>query len=266
MNIGIQPVPTHHSISSHATDSQPKQSRKNDVGGRDGVAKALKTIGNYFGHAGDNLFDDSEFKQGDARGYPEIPGEEIRNRVLPQIRFQYNPPRDEDGQITPSIRSPRSRASSFYGGDITSVRGRDRSTTPNASFPISPTPSRPQSPSPSLVVTRRKHSNALPCERSLSRKENSPDPNNDRKTSRRHTLDVPSPVYPTTRNVSPTSQTIPIVAMDFYHNSPAIVVSPDEGAITSPPGRRPALSLRTTDFPTCPEQISPISVASSSNS
>ncbi|KAI9685485.1 MAG: hypothetical protein M1820_010782 [Bogoriella megaspora] len=84
-----------------------------DVGSRRKVAKTLTRIGNFFGTAPEDWNNDSEFKQGRSADFPEIPGEEHRNRNLPQIRQQYNPRRDSQGHATPVPGGSRSRASSL---------------------------------------------------------------------------------------------------------------------------------------------------------
>jgi hypothetical protein len=93
--------------------------------GRRKVAKTFTAIGKRLGTAPPNLFDDSEFKSGNAGDFPEIPGEVNRNPTLPQIREQYNLPRDSDGHVTPVHRG-RSRSGSFN-GSVTSDIGRERS-------------------------------------------------------------------------------------------------------------------------------------------
>ncbi|KAF2750116.1 hypothetical protein M011DRAFT_492413 [Sporormia fimetaria CBS 119925] len=57
--------------------------------------------------------DDSEFKRGPARNFPETPGEIHRNANLSVIRERYNPPRDPHGDVTPEFGPVRSRSPSF---------------------------------------------------------------------------------------------------------------------------------------------------------
>ncbi|KAM0250871.1 hypothetical protein ACHAQJ_008449 [Trichoderma viride] len=89
-----------------------------DSGNRRKVARALISVGNALGAKAQDWFDDSEFKSGKALDWPEVPGEFLRNKRLPDIRNIYNPHRDAEGRATPLPRS-RSRASSYMG----SVRG-----------------------------------------------------------------------------------------------------------------------------------------------
>ncbi|KAF4620188.1 hypothetical protein G7Y89_g14633 [Cudoniella acicularis] len=154
---------------------QLKRSWTNDAANRRRVANALTSVGNYLGTAAPDRFDDSEFKQGKAVDFPEIPGEDYRNSNLPQIREQYNPTRDASGNATPSIRAP-SRTGSV-----------ERSSSRAAS---------PQSP-------RSPHASTFPVERPSLDISNSPtSPTSPsftsprgRPTRRRDTLEVPSPTH-----------------------------------------------------------------------
>ncbi|KAI9678524.1 MAG: hypothetical protein M1822_007467 [Bathelium mastoideum] len=121
----------HHSDSPNGSMHAPERIQTVDVGSRRKVRKALIAMGNFFGTAPRDWFDDSEFKRGKALDFPEIPGEEHRNRDLPQIREQYNQPRDSDGNVTPMHPEQRSRASSLHRG-APSVRdvGEGSSTPP----------------------------------------------------------------------------------------------------------------------------------------
>ncbi|KAL9074305.1 MAG: hypothetical protein Q9157_004427 [Trypethelium eluteriae] len=122
--------------SSHSIHVVPTQShqveriRTVDVGGRRKVAKALTAMGNFFGNAHRDWFDDSEFKRGKALDFPEIPGEEHRNPDLTQIRDAYNPRRDSAGNATPVHPEQRSRASSLNRSVASDRRGEGSSTPP----------------------------------------------------------------------------------------------------------------------------------------
>lgn len=76
------------------------------------VAKIFIRLSDYFLPARER-FDDTEFRRGSAVDYPEIPGEQHRNRELSRIRTQFNSPRDSDDSITSAVRSLHSRSSSF---------------------------------------------------------------------------------------------------------------------------------------------------------
>jgi len=84
-----------------------------DVANRRRVATAFNTMANYLGTAAHERFDDSDFKQGKAVDFPEIPGEAERSWNLQRIRKAYNPAREADGSLTPELRPQRSRSSSL---------------------------------------------------------------------------------------------------------------------------------------------------------
>ncbi|KAH8684379.1 hypothetical protein BGZ60DRAFT_466844 [Tricladium varicosporioides] len=110
--------------------------RSPDEGSRRKIAHTLTAIGNYLGNPAPDRFDDSEFKHGPAIDFPEIPGEDYRNRALPQIREQYNPSRDAGGHITPSIREhSRSRS---VARSVTSGAGCEGGETKRGASPQSP--------------------------------------------------------------------------------------------------------------------------------
>ncbi|ORY68468.1 uncharacterized protein BCR38DRAFT_455438 [Pseudomassariella vexata] len=201
--------------------------------GRRKAAETLTAIGDFLGTAAPGRFDDSEFKLGKANDFPEIPGEEQRNRALRQIRERYNQPRDAEGHATPALRKRPSRAGSFTGSFVSVVDGED-STDPHS--PQSP--SHPMFPSP--ATTRRPHSNTFPCERNSFDTYNPHPPSSDDPAEsgllpRRSTLEVPSPVYHgSTRNNPTSSSATSFVASPETSGTPAIVVSsgPDESSTT----------------------------------
>ncbi|KAL9085263.1 MAG: hypothetical protein Q9165_007697 [Trypethelium subeluteriae] len=113
------------------TQSNPMERAQTvDVGSRRKVAKALTAMGNFFGTAHRDWFDDSEFKRGKALDFPEIPGEEHRNPDLTQIRDAYNPRRDSAGNATPVHPEQRSRASSLNRSGASDRHGEGSSTPP----------------------------------------------------------------------------------------------------------------------------------------
>ena len=102
-------------------------SRTGDGANRRRVAAMLTKFDNFLGTAGSKHFDDSEFKRpgGQARRFPELPGEIYRNPALPQIREQYNE------KATTEHHEHIFRAGSFV--DIASEIGiGGSSTTPRA--------------------------------------------------------------------------------------------------------------------------------------
>jgi len=109
--------------------------RKGDEGGRLRVAKAITAVAEYIGTASPGRFDDSAFQHGDASDFPEIPGEEHRNRGLQRIRMSYNQPREDDTDDPQTSPRPRSRAVSFSGSiasrsAIDGRLARSRTTSP----------------------------------------------------------------------------------------------------------------------------------------
>ncbi|KAL3418819.1 hypothetical protein PVAG01_09040 [Phlyctema vagabunda] len=202
-----------------------------DTANRRKVAKALTWVGSYIGTAARDRFDDSEFRRGKAVDFPEIPGEEHRNKELPRIRKGYNPSRDADGNVTPALRAQHSRSGSF-----TSVISRfdieGTSMTRVVSPQSLPLPQSPL-PSPPLPTTQRPRTSTLHGERDSSEVHRlslstSASATTHRPPARRDTLEVPSPVHHSyTTNNRPTS---PMTSMDdapMAQPSPTIVVSPD---------------------------------------
>ena len=179
--------------------------KPSDRGSRRKVAKGIIEVANFFGNAADDQFDDSEFKQGKAGDFPEIPGEENRNRALMQIREKYNQRRDTGRSVSPM---PRSRAESFTG----SVRAAPRSA----------------SPVPSIAMPRRRQdrSSSEPQYASIAE---SADLRGRRPAQRRETLEVPSPVQYSYFRHDPSPSPI-IVPSPETPNSPTIVVSSDPDA------------------------------------
>ncbi|POR36413.1 Uncharacterized protein TPAR_03390 [Tolypocladium paradoxum] len=115
-------------ISRHVSVAASNQVRQPDTaadsGSRRKVAKMLIAVGNSLGAKAQHVLDDSEFKLGAAGDYPEVPGEDNRNRLLDEIRDRYNPRRHADGNATPLPRS-RSRDGSFD-GSVVSTQGVER--------------------------------------------------------------------------------------------------------------------------------------------
>jgi hypothetical protein len=182
------------------------------TGKRREVAKMLTSVGNYLGTARRGTFDYSEFQHGEAQDFPEIPGEEHRNRALRQIREQYNQYRNADGDITPR---PASRVS--FTGSATSGTGRRASSmTPRESSPF---------PSPTAI--RKPQAISLLYERSSFELQDPPlsAGSTAGRRQRRDTLEVPSPVHH--RSASFSSFIRPITTAPEGPGSPSIVVSSD---------------------------------------
>ncbi|ORY12982.1 hypothetical protein BCR34DRAFT_282449 [Clohesyomyces aquaticus] len=92
------------------------------------INRTLTAISTKLGTAAHH--DVGEFKREGARDFPETPGEELRNPKLRQVRKSYNPQRDADGMVTPDLRGPRSRASSFISNGSENEHIERRDTTP----------------------------------------------------------------------------------------------------------------------------------------
>ena len=229
----------------HTTTQQSQRSL--DVGGRHRVAKALFAVGDYFSTAAPDRFDDSDFKHGKAVDFPEIPGEEQRNRSLRQIREQYNHGRDSDTNMTPVLNRSRSRATSFN-GSVASGLGIEGawaiSSTTSPEFSTSAQPpaddrnsAEPQNPPPQ------------PSTGSIGL------------IQRRDTLEVPLPIHSSpTRNNSHSISIPTFVNMPASESSPAIVVSSDIDAPSpvhalppnspaSPPSSNPLPPIPPTPIP-----------------
>jgi hypothetical protein len=180
-----------------------------DVGNRRKVAHALTTLSSAFGTASSDRYDDSEFKRGPAVDFPEIPGEQNRNRDLSQIRERYNI--RGDGISTPGGRS---RASSCNRSTASGrhTAGPPLTTYNSDSFFLSP----PSSARPPLEATTA-------------------DPDQDMSPSTKGRaptgagrLAVPSPVHLIPPPASPTSTNAPIVKIPGSPSSPRVVVSFDD--------------------------------------
>jgi hypothetical protein len=137
------------------------QSQSSDAGGRRRVAKTLQTVGNAFlGTAPHDWYDDSEFKQGTASDFPEIPGEQQRNSALPQIKKQYNPRRDIEGNVTPMLRPQRSRSASFNSSVVSGLGIDDRGSFEIADLSLSSGPDRTPQRRDTLEVPEAVHFSA----------------------------------------------------------------------------------------------------------
>lgn len=189
-------------ITSQPSPSPDRNTRPD--GKRRQVANALTAIGNYFGSASYEQFDMSEFRRGRATEFPEIPGEQNRNRDLPQIREQYN------------------RPGSFTGSVASGLGARDRSATPSARSPTSP---------------KQAHASTFPVRPGSFESQHSPtstptDISRGRQRQRGNTLEVPSAVrYGHSQN-SPSIRSVPFnLTIPTRQPSPAIVVSPDDSTL-----------------------------------
>ncbi|KAH7026597.1 uncharacterized protein B0I36DRAFT_330982 [Microdochium trichocladiopsis] len=218
-----------------------KRTRTIDAASRRRVAEVFNSMANYLGTAAHDRFDDSDFKQGKAVDFPEIPGEAERNSRLGNIREAYNPQRELDGSLTPELRPQRSRASSFNSafasGAIPELTlGASRPASIDDVRPLAATAARAASRGP---VQSKARSSTLPTDKA-------PRPSSDmdervrrlsdeRGTKKRsNTLEVPvleysSHIRNTLKNSSNDVADAAVVS-DDRPSTPAIVVSaePDD--------------------------------------
>ena len=97
-------------------DLQDNISMASHPSSRHVVAKALLAVERKLSTVPlDSRIDESDFRTGKARVFPEIPGEQYRNQALPQIREQYRRQRGGRGYSSLGAREPRSRSGSFGG-------------------------------------------------------------------------------------------------------------------------------------------------------
>jgi hypothetical protein len=240
------------------TTSRPGPGQGHKVkraGGRRRVAKALIAVGNYLSTPTQGQFNNSEFKHRKAH-FPEVPGEEYRNQMLPQIRERYNQSRDADGNVTPVLRGSHSRAGSFTGTFSSGIGVEGRSTTPTvASFPS------PFAPPP---IPRRSHAATLPAEQPSFKLQNFPSSScatGGRLRQRGDSLEVLSQVHHSpTRNNPSASAINSIVNIPEGQSSPATVISSDPGTSSSahtPVSNPPASSSPSEPLPTPSTPASP---------
>ncbi|KAL7793624.1 hypothetical protein V8C37DRAFT_378500 [Trichoderma ceciliae] len=209
-------------ISQHVSlGSTVKRTTKTDSGNRRKVAKMFVAVGETLGTKAQDWFDDSEFKTGKAVDWPEIPGESWRNKRLQDIRDQYNPHRDANGNATPLPRS-RSRASSYIGSI------RDASPQPGLSLSRSHSPTRP---SPSLP--RQQRASTLPETSLFGLPTHSSPPlptqARGRPRMRRDTLKVPPTSRHNLLDIHYPEAVIPAVAMSGGRSSPPSLKEYDHG-------------------------------------
>ncbi|KAI0138131.1 hypothetical protein F4776DRAFT_79976 [Hypoxylon sp. NC0597] len=238
----------------------------NDVGGRLKVARVLLTIGNYFGTAARDRFDDYDFTHGKAIDFPEIPAEEQRNPDLPQIREVYNQHREEDN--LPSALSLRQSRSGSFNGSVASRYSVEGSPTMSRaiSAPYPPSLSS-RSPSPSPTTLGVRHANTLPAGQRPSDFQNpasssTAESTRGRPRQRSDTLEVPGPSYcSSSRNTQPASPTTPTTTtITNDQGSPSILISPvvdtnpvvEEPTVRNPPTNHSSLEVPSQTKPTLP--------------
>jgi hypothetical protein len=227
----LQPVATQRSIATRpsvtndleATLSRATEgSQPQDAGGRRKVHKVMTALAKHLTSAPPDLLDDSGFKQGKARDYPLLPGEEFRHDRLQQITERYNQPRDEHGNVTPIPERSRSRARSFVSNASDNPDHEGSLASSPAGSPWSPQTPRSPSPFPPLGTPRRGRGSgtggpnptgSLDLQQGISFSIADAMRDGIPSTQRRDTLEVPSagrPSFGHTRNSHSASSTPPI--------------------------------------------------------
>ncbi|KAM7214536.1 hypothetical protein V8F06_010097 [Rhypophila decipiens] len=203
-------------------------SEREDAGGRLKIASKLARLSEKLGTAEKGLFDDSDFREGEASFYPTVPGEEWRNAALQSTEERYQATRD----LEQTERRSRSRAPSFAGSVASGIDDDGTSM------------SRAVSPSPS--VSRPRRSSTLGYQSSAPRRSVT-SPGSPPIPERSSTLTVPGQIHhhgSTRQRSSPGSGAlfISVPEADFAEQSPispetpAIIVSADPETITSTDG------------------------------
>ncbi|KAK3715845.1 hypothetical protein LTR37_006828 [Vermiconidia calcicola] len=77
------------------------------------VARVMNKLSSYVSNPAHERFDITDFQQGQATDFPEIPGETHRNRDLSRIRSGYSQRHESEGSIRSGISRTRSRTGSF---------------------------------------------------------------------------------------------------------------------------------------------------------
>ncbi|RYP30302.1 hypothetical protein DL767_006336 [Monosporascus sp. MG133] len=203
-----------------------------DAGYRRKVARALLKINSYFETPTLDRFDDSEFKHGEALGFPEVPGEDYRNPTLRRAREQYKQNREAEN-TSPDLSRQHSQADSFA-RSVSSGFGGEGSSESRTGLSQKPGSSRSTSP----VPDRGRRSSTGTTNINSSGRENHPSISDvfgaSRQRLRSDTLEVPKPTHHNhTRNSGSTSSPAPVPNLAEGHSSPAIVLSFDAGTTSS---------------------------------
>lgn len=190
----------------------PARRETDDIGNRRGINRALIRFATTLSIAAHDRLTDYDFRIGRAQDFPEIPAEPQRNKTLQQIRDQYNPRRDSNGNLTLSR----------VGSTISMASWRDGERSSTTSQGISPRSSRAstrsRSPSPFPPSSRRDEDDGAA---------NSHDGHDPlaQPRRRRDTLEVPHQHGSTRRSPSASSVSTAGVAIPGGQGSPAIVIS-----------------------------------------
>jgi hypothetical protein len=118
---GLIPTITEPDLERVITSSVPQHEDHDEpTAGRPRVRQWLTSAANYLGNAAHQKFDVSDFSDQKAHGFPEVPGEPLRNPGFERVSMQYN-----------QLREQNSRAESTYAPSITSTSGIEGGFTPS---------------------------------------------------------------------------------------------------------------------------------------
>ncbi|OTB01823.1 hypothetical protein M426DRAFT_74983 [Hypoxylon sp. CI-4A] len=234
---GLFVGPSHHRPASNSADIQSSSSNSerehstdiadqqatHDIGNRRKIRKMLWRFSDYLGTAAQDRFDDSEFRQGKALDFPEVPAEELRNPDLHHIRKVYNPHCEDEP--APSIRT--TRAGSFV-GSVASRSSVEGGGSAISRIITAPPLSRSASPAPTALGVLR--ASTLPVTES-STSPLSATPMRGRSRQRSDTLEVPAPVHHNPSSSWSTQSTSPATPVTTTitnsQGSPTIMISSD---------------------------------------
>ena len=197
--------------------THPPRRETDDIGNRRGINRFLIRLATTLSIAAHDRLTDYDFQIGRAQDFPEIPAEAQRNRTLQQIRDQYNPRRDSNGNLTLSRVGSTMSVASWRDGE------RSSTTSQGISPRSSRASTRSRSPSPFPPSSRQEESPAsVEChDIGLPRR-------------RRDTLEVPHQHGSTRRSPSASSVSTAGVAVPGGQGPPAIVISTGDEISSSP--------------------------------
>lgn len=192
--------------------THPARRETDDIGNRRGINRALIRLATTLSIAAHDRLTDYDFQIGRAQDFPEIPAEAQRNKTLQQIRDQYNPRRDSNGNLTLSRVGSTISMASWRDGD------RSSTTSQGMSPRSSRASTRSRSPSPFPPSSRRDE------DAGAANSHDGHDPLAQPRR-RRDTLEVPHRHGSTRRSPSASPASTAGVAIPGGQGSPAIVIS-----------------------------------------
>ena len=192
--------------------THPPRRESDDIGNRRGINRFLIRLATTLSIAAHDRLTDYDFQIGRAQDFPEIPAEAQRNGTLQQIRDQYNPRRDSNGNLTLSRVGSTMSMASWRDGE------RSSTTSQGISPRSSRASTRSRSPSPFPPSSRQ---GGRPASEECH---DGPDPPAQPRR-RRDTLEVPHQHGSTRRSPSGSSVSTAGVAIPGGQGSPAIVIS-----------------------------------------